>query len=290
MTTWNGPSGLDRLPAARSEGEADAAWRDALVVEVDRDGGIAAREGAPLVVPASGKRLPTDILLGRVAGRPWFARPVAELNGTAVGWRDVVTADQDALAAAVALTRWHGLSPACEACGAATVPDLAGARRRCLACGALAFPRTDPCVIVAITDPDDRLLLARQAQWAQRRVSIIAGFIEAGESAEQACHREAFEEVGVRLADLSYAGSQPDADGHLVQLLAVRGRVVRAEHELAAGAEEDPKVGLGAATITAIDGGQGGVRSKFSHGRLPVSAVLLAPRYPVGQGIGRQAA
>jgi NAD+ diphosphatase len=162
-----------------------------------------------LVVPASGKRLPTDILLGRVAGRPWFARPVAELNGTAVGWRDVVTADQDALAAAVALTRWHGLSPACEACGAATVPDLAGARRRCLACGALAFPRTDPCVIVAITDPDDRLLLARQAQWAQRRVSIIAGFIEAGESAEQACHREAFEEVGVRLADLSYAGSQP---------------------------------------------------------------------------------
>ncbi len=209
MTTWTGPSGLDRLATARSDAEADAAWREALIVEIDGDGGIAAAEGAPLVVPASGERRATDILLGRVAGRPWFARPVAELNGAAVGWRDVVTADQDALAAAVALTRWHGLSPACEACGAPTVPDHAGARRRCSSCGALAFPRTDPCVIVAITDPDDRLLLARQAQWAERRVSIIAGFIEAGESAEQACHREAFEEVGVRLTGVTYAGSQP---------------------------------------------------------------------------------
>ncbi|MBK7820345.1 MAG: NAD(+) diphosphatase [Tessaracoccus sp.] len=209
MTTWTGPSGLDRLATARSDAEADAAWREALVVEIDGDGGIAAADGAPRVVPASGERLPTDILLGRVAGRPWFARPVAALNGAALGWRDVVTTDQDALAAAVALTRWHGLSPSCEACGAATVSDLAGARRRCVSCGALAFPRTDPCVIVAITDPGDRLLLARQSQWAERRVSIIAGFIEAGESAEQACHREAFEEVGVRLTGVTYAGSQP---------------------------------------------------------------------------------
>ncbi|MFT3886639.1 MAG: NAD(+) diphosphatase [Arachnia sp.] len=208
MKDWTRPSGLDRLAAARSEEEADAAWRDALVIDVDRDGGLAASDGQPLLVPTAGERTPADVLLGLVAGRPWFARLVPRIDGEALGWREVM-GDHDVLASAVALARWHGLPPRCEACGGPTVPDLAGARRRCPACGALAFPRTDPCVIVAITDPDDRLLLARQGPWPEGRRSIIAGFIEAGESVEQACHREAHEEVGVTLASLSYVGSQP---------------------------------------------------------------------------------
>nr|WP_269451969.1 NUDIX domain-containing protein [Tessaracoccus coleopterorum] len=62
----------------------------------------------------------------------------------------------------------------------------------------MSFARIDPCVIVAITDPDDRLLLARNVAWPEQRVSIIAGFIEAGESVEQAVYREVAEEVGSR--------------------------------------------------------------------------------------------
>ncbi len=115
----------------------------------------------------------------------------------------------DPLAAAVFLTRWHLQAPVCERCAAPTVPDLAGARRICPACGALAFPRIDPCVIVAITDPKIGCCWPATRQWPERRVSIIAGFMEAGESAEQACHREVFEEVGVRLTRLTYVSSQP---------------------------------------------------------------------------------
>ena len=69
--------------------------------------------------------------------------------------------------------------------------------------------RSDPAVIVAVTDADDRLLLGRQPVWAKGRVSVFAGFVEAGESLEQAVHREVFEEVGLRLGPPRYLGSQP---------------------------------------------------------------------------------
>ena len=206
---WSVPSGLDRAAIARSEADVHASWATAVVLEVDSDGNVAARNGRPLPLTQPGLRRPEDILLGWFQGRPWFARPATLLDGETLGWRDVDPADYDPLAAAVALTRWHLQAPACERCGSPTRPDQAGARRVCDGCGALAFPRIDPCVIVAITDPQDRLLLARQQQWQARRVSIVAGFIEAGESAEQACHREAGEEVGVVLERLEYISSQP---------------------------------------------------------------------------------
>jgi NAD+ diphosphatase len=110
---------------------------------------------------------------------------------------------------AVALANWHAAHTHCPRCGAATVPGPGGHSARCPADGSEHFPRSDPAVIVLVTDPDDRCLLARNAAWPSRRVSILAGFVEAGESAEQAVVREVAEETGITVTDVRYVGSQP---------------------------------------------------------------------------------
>lgn len=119
--------------------------------------------------------------------------------------------DRDAglLTHAVALANWHAVAGFCPRCGAPTTPELAGHSRRCTADGSEHFPRCDPAVIMSVTDPGDRLLLARNSQWPPGRVSVLAGFVEPGESAEQAVAREVHEETGVVVAAVGYAGSQP---------------------------------------------------------------------------------
>jgi len=119
--------------------------------------------------------------------------------------------DRDAglLTHAVALANWHDSHTHCPRCGAPTVPAPAGHLTRCLVDGSQHFPRTDPAVIMLVTDDADRCLLARNAAWAERRMSILAGFIEPGESAEMAVAREVEEETGVHVSDVSYLGSQP---------------------------------------------------------------------------------
>jgi NAD+ diphosphatase len=119
--------------------------------------------------------------------------------------------DRDAglLVHAVALDQWHRAHRFCARCGAPTDAAPAGHLRRCPACGAEHFPRTDPAVIVLITDPADRLLLGRQDRWPPRRFSIFAGFVEPGESLEQAVVREVAEEVGLAVTDIRYMSSQP---------------------------------------------------------------------------------
>lgn len=208
MNRWQDPSSLARTPLGRSPEALDAAWARAAVVEADAAGNFTGRDGQPVPLSDPGPRRSEDILVGELDGRAWFVRLVPEVPD-GLSWRTGDPAQGNVLAALVALARWHGQRPRCESCGGETAIDLAGARRVCVDCAALAFPRTDPCVIVAITDPEDRLLLARQATWPAGRHSIIAGFIEAGESAEQACHREVAEEVGVRLTSLRYVVSQP---------------------------------------------------------------------------------
>ena len=119
--------------------------------------------------------------------------------------------DRDAglLTHAVALANWHAVAGFCSRCGAPTTPELAGHSRRCTADASEHFPRCDPAVIMIVTDPDDRCLLARNASWPQRRVSVLAGFVEPGESAEQAVAREVHEETGVIVSTVTYAASQP---------------------------------------------------------------------------------
>lgn len=108
----------------------------------------------------------------------------------------------------LALANWHATHKHCSKCGSQTIVTQSGWVRYCEADSLELFPRTDPAVIVAITDADDRLLLGSQGVWEDGRWSILAGFVEAGESLGEAVAREMYEEAGVKVSDLKFLGSQ----------------------------------------------------------------------------------
>jgi NAD+ diphosphatase len=146
-------------------------------------------------------------------GRAVFAAdPGDELPGERRGLRDLAPALSQAeggmVAHAVGLLNWHRRHRFCANCGAASEAREAGHVRVCPACGTQHHPRTDPVVIMLVTD-GDRALLGRQAQWPTGRYSALAGFVEPGESLEEAVAREVREEAGVRVADVCYRSSQP---------------------------------------------------------------------------------
>ena len=141
-----------------------------------------------------------------VSRAPGSLRSWASLRavGASLGDRDAGLA-----ASAVALAAWHARHPRCPRCGELTKVVQAGWARRCPRDDTLHYPRTDPAVIVAVTDDGGRLLLAHAATWPERRFSLVAGYVEPGESLEAAVRREVAEECGLRLGRLAYAGSQP---------------------------------------------------------------------------------
>lgn len=110
---------------------------------------------------------------------------------------------------ALALANWHASYAFSPRTGHASIPDAAGWTRRDTVTGTELFPRTDAAIIVGITDDDDRLLLGSNALWEANRFSLLAGFVEPGESLESAVIREVFEESGVHVVDPVYKGSQP---------------------------------------------------------------------------------
>ncbi|MCX7521948.1 NAD(+) diphosphatase [Microbacterium sp. STN6] len=110
---------------------------------------------------------------------------------------------------ALAIVNWHIANTHCSRCGMPTVVEQGGWVRRCFQDDALHFPRTDAAVIVAVTDDDDRLLLGSNLMWESDRFSLLAGFVEPGESFEAAAVREIGEEAGIRLTDVAYEASQP---------------------------------------------------------------------------------
>lgn len=138
---------------------------------------------------------------------------VSDVPSPAVGLRELVASlDADTaslVATALALANWHRSHPRCSLCGALTTPDLAGWIRRCPQDGSEHFPRTDIAVIMAVTDLDDRLLLGRAPSWPLGRMSILAGFVEPGETLEQAVAREVREEVGLDVGKVEYVADQP---------------------------------------------------------------------------------
>ena len=119
--------------------------------------------------------------------------------------------DRDAglLTHAIALANWHDTHTHCPIDGTPTVVNPGGHSTTCPADGTEHFPRTDPAVIMLVTDPEDRCLLARNVTWPQRRVSILAGFVDPGESAEHAVAREVHEETGITVDRVDYLDSQP---------------------------------------------------------------------------------
>lgn len=122
----------------------------------------------------------------------------------------LLPADELSLAVhAVGMARWLGSTPFCPRCGARTEIEQAGHLRVCPQCGAHHFPRTDPAVIMLITDDQDRALVGHQAAWPENRWSTLAGFVEPGESLEDAVRRETTEESGVVVGDVTYGASQP---------------------------------------------------------------------------------
>jgi len=118
--------------------------------------------------------------------------------------------DASLSALARAMAYWHERHGFCGVCGAPTLSEQAGYQRRCsnAQCGALFFPRIDPAVIMRV-EYQDRILLGRQASWPPGMHSVLAGFVEPGESLEDTVRRETHEEVGLAIGAVRYFGSQP---------------------------------------------------------------------------------
>ena len=156
------------------------------------------------------------VFLGLTDRGPLFADYVGDAEpggGRPAGLREAA-AELPAAEAALAgyagsLLAWHRRHRFCANCGAATEQRDGGHERHCPACDAHHFPRTDPVVIVRVTDTHGRLLLGRQARWADGRFSLLAGYVEPGETLEEAVRREVLEESGVALGEVSYLASQP---------------------------------------------------------------------------------
>jgi NAD+ diphosphatase len=218
---------VDRVAQLRTDEEWLAqAWSDPetrVVVVADGRALVDSSGDRPRLAPLSPEAAPAGerYLLGVDGlGVAYFA--VAAEDGTVGGPAPHVTLaglrevgalldDRDAglFVHAVALANWHATHTHCPRCGGPTAAAAAGHIRRCPADGSEHFPRTDPAVIMAVVGPDDRILLGRAAKWPARRFSTLAGFVEPGESLEQAVRREVREEAQLDVTGVTYLGSQP---------------------------------------------------------------------------------
>ena len=122
---------------------------------------------------------------------------------------DLPEAQASFFATAIGLANWHVRHPRCPRCGEPTDVVQSGWVRTCPQDGSEHYPRTDPAVIMAVTDDTDRLLMARNVGWPDGRFSVLAGFLEPGETIEGAVIREVGEEVGVVVTDVHFVADQP---------------------------------------------------------------------------------
>jgi len=242
-TVTFGGSGLDRAAELRGSADAIAArWADpgARVVPFWRGKPMFAGEAAAWLEvdhPIFAHKTEAAIFLGLDEAGPRFAADVrawepeekpdtlgaffdpseqvypgmpdgyvfAELRGrmTRIGPRDA-----ELLATGRAMLEWHRTHRFCARCGAKSEISMAGWQRDCSACSAHHFPRTDPVVIMLITHGNS-VLIGRSHGWPEGMYSLLAGFVEPGETIEAAVRRETFEEAGIRVGPVSYLSSQP---------------------------------------------------------------------------------
>ncbi len=210
---------LDRADALRDDGKALAAlWPQARVLVIDADGQCFADGHGNLLAPTGeeiGGGPGQAIFLGLRDKVGWFAISAdlialdvtgrMELRQAAAEWAH---ADSTAFAQARALLHWQRRNRYCSVCGGRVEFRRAGYTARCTQCRTEHYPRVDPAVIVAVSD-GQRLLLGRQAAWPAGRYSVVAGFVEPGESLEQTVAREVLEETQVRVRAARYLGAQP---------------------------------------------------------------------------------
>jgi len=181
---------------------------DALVPELDGEGRLVWDEANG----ASGEL----VFLGLGEGRAHFAAVPGQGNADPAyaqrqiwGMLGQLSADDLALyGTARSVLDWHARHRFCARCGQPTQLAKGGWQRDCDACNAQHFPRVDPVAIMLI-ECDGKLLLGRQARFPPRSYSALAGFVEPGESIEDAVRREVFEEAGVRVGEVRYVASQP---------------------------------------------------------------------------------
>ena len=194
-------------------------WRSHSLIKGDQIVSVPHAEIAPLLEPGE-----PPIFLGMQNGVACFACDLShhELDAiphlTEAGeFADIrqiggqlSQADGALLAFARGMVYWHRTHRFCGRCGSHTLPTQGGHVRRCTnpACGQETFPRTDPAVIMLVTS-DDHCLLGRQAIWTPGMFSTLAGFVEPGETPEEAVSREVMEETGIKVTDVTYHSSQP---------------------------------------------------------------------------------
>lgn len=241
-TVTFGGSGLDRAANLRGDAAQMAAflttgrvlpiWRGKPLLELgDRLGWVAA--DSPVLAGAG-----PAVFLGLDDGNACFAQdishwsPEAGAAGVEAGFFDASEQHHPALAdsfaflelrgvmvqltpreaelaaTAKAILHWHRSHGFCATCGAASALSMAGWQRTCPMCGTHHFPRTDPVVIMLITQ-GNRVLVGRNAAWPEGMYSLLAGFVEPGETLEAAVRREVFEEAGIRVGPVRYLASQP---------------------------------------------------------------------------------
>lgn len=170
---------------------------------------------------ALGADLSAAVLLGHdAAGVPSLAVSASASAGaaadlTAVALRPLAMSGrlsgdiEGQLGQAEHFLNWHAKSRFCGRCGTETKPEAAGYRRKCPGCGDVHFPRTDPVSIMLVHDGADRCILGRQPRFPEKMWSCLAGFIEPGETLEDAVRRETLEEAGIRVGPVAYLASQP---------------------------------------------------------------------------------
>ena len=244
-TVTFGGSGLDRdarlrgdvpgLAAALAEARVWPIWRGKPLMLGDLPGWL--DPGHPILSDAS-----LTVYLGRAAGRPCFAADISawtpdpEADAVVAGFHDPTVQVHPALghdqapghgfvelrsimtrlspleaelaATAKAILQWHQSHGFCAACGARSDPAKGGWQRNCPACKTSHFPRTDPVVIMLVTHGNS-VLLGRSPGWPAGMYSLLAGFVEPGETLEAAVRREVAEETGVQCGEVRYLASQP---------------------------------------------------------------------------------
>jgi len=183
---------------------------------------IAEQDGAvciPQLKNLSELKLSTsdEVYLGQLRGLPCFAAELVTGESVPEGMSlrklrplfEELSEEHIALASRAAqLIHWHKTHLFCGRCGAPTIDDTEQRAKKCPQCGLLSFPRISPAVIVAVIK-DHSILLARDSRFKQGLYSVLAGFVEPGESLEDTVHRELYEETGIKVKNVRYFASQP---------------------------------------------------------------------------------